>query len=94
VPALGEYANVFDTALAVIRSKGFDLWRDDETGEFWGQRDGWDVVADSPIALLGLVSIIEHQNPAEYAEYWWRHEDGVDFRALPTDPPAYTSVSQ
>jgi hypothetical protein len=30
MPALSEYSNVYNTALAVLREKGFQIWYDKE----------------------------------------------------------------
>lgn len=94
MPALGEYPDVEDTALAVLEQKGFAVWRNDDAGLFCAQRDGWDFMADSPISLLGLVAIYEHRQPPSYTEYWWRTapERGTD--AIPTTPPDYHPVWQ
>jgi hypothetical protein len=92
VPALGEYANVFDTALAVLEQKGYDVWKDEAADVFCAQRGGWDFTADSPISLLGLVAIYEHTRPQAYTEYWWRAVPAHGWRALPTTAPDYAPV--
>jgi hypothetical protein len=94
VPALGEYANVFDTALAVLEQKGYAVWKDETADMFCAQRAGWDFTADSPISLLGLVAIYEHKHPDTYTEYWWRTQPAHGWQSLPTTPPDYTPVWQ
>lgn len=92
MPALGEYPNVWDSAIAVLEEKGFDVWRDEAAEVFWAQRGGWDFLADSPIALLGLVAIYEQREPGSYTEYWWKAQPRHDSLDLPTAPPDYTPV--
>lgn len=94
MPALGEYANVYDSALEVLRAKGFDVWYDEDADMFCCQRDGWDFMADGPISLLGLVALYEHQQPTTYREYWWRREGPLHYRSLDTASPAYVPVTQ
>lgn len=85
--ALAEYSNVYDSALAVLEEKGYQLWFDADAQLYCAERDGWDFQAMSPTSLLGLVAMFEHAAPEEYAEYWWRRAASVDSRALPTAPP-------
>jgi hypothetical protein len=92
MPALSEYANVFDTALAVLEQKGFSVWRDEKTDMFCAQRKGWDFMADNPISLLGLVAIYEHKNPEAYVEYWWKTEPAQSSQSIPTTAPEYVPV--
>jgi hypothetical protein len=92
MPALGAYANVWDSALAVLEEKGYAVWA---TGDLvHAEKDGWDFTADDPIALLGLVAIYEHRAPGSYAEYWWKAAPRHGSADLPTEPPAYTPVWQ
>ncbi len=92
MPSLSEYSNVYDTALAHLRERGFQLWFDEATGMYFAERDGWDLAAETPVSLLGLAAILESKDPEEYAEYWWRDEAGPDYRELPRAPREYTSV--
>jgi hypothetical protein len=92
VPALSEYPNVYNSVLEVIRAKGFEVWRDVDSGLVYGQKDGWDFAADSPVGLLGLIALWEARSPDEYSEYWWRQEGETTFLSLPTQPPTYTPV--
>jgi hypothetical protein len=88
VPALSDYANVDDTALALLGEKGFQVWRDEAAELYCAERDGWDFMAPSPVALLGLISIFERVGPSEYQEYWWlnRAAAGAHTR-VPSSPP-------
>lgn len=92
MPALGEYANVYDTAIAVLEQKGFAVWHNETAEMFCAQRDGWDFTADSPISLLGLVAIYEHKDPPTYTEYWWKTQPERRSTDLPTTPPDYVPV--
>ena len=80
MPALGAYANVFNTALVILQHKGFRVWTSESETEWFVEREGWDFMADDPIQLLGLVSIYEFQRPAAYQEYWWQHQDPWAYR--------------
>lgn len=62
MPALSEYTNVYNTALNILDKKGFSTWYDDEIDMFCAEKDGWDFMAESPCALLGVVSIYEYKN--------------------------------
>ena len=93
MPALGEYTNVYNTALVVLRRKGYQVWSEDGGNTYCAERDGWDFRADSPTGLLGLVAIFEYRAPAAYQEYWWRERvDGASYRDLPDAPKPYTPV--
>jgi hypothetical protein len=50
-PALGEYVNVYNSALNVISKKGYQLWYDADSDLFGAERGGWDFLADNPISL-------------------------------------------
>lgn len=94
MPALSEYSNVYDTALGILHEKGFQLWHDKETDTYYAEKDGWDFCADSPCALLGLISIYEHRKPTSYTEYWWRRETAPLYGSLPDRPSPYVSVTK
>lgn len=92
MPALSEYANVYNTALLILEEKGFRCWVDDVTETFRCERDGWDFMAESPVGLLGLVAIFEAVSPSEYSEYWWRKDSRIIYGALPHEPPEFVPV--
>lgn len=92
MPSLSEYSNVYNTATALLQEKGFQVWHDKETDAFCAEKDGWDFQSESPVGLLGLISIYEFINPQQYSEYWWRHENDVDCRDLPRLPAPYHPV--
>jgi hypothetical protein len=91
MPALGEYVNVYSSALETLTSKGYQVWYDGESELYCAEKNGWDFMAENPISLLGLVAIYEAQAPQSYSEYWWRRE-GPDHTHLPNSPRPYTSV--
>lgn len=92
MPALSEYANVYNSAIELLRAKGYQLWFDKQSELFCAEKDGWDFMAESPVGLLGLVAMKEHLAPGQYQEYWWRDEGPLDFRKLPDHPQEYVSV--
>lgn len=94
MPTLGEYVNTYNSALETLRRKGFQLWYDQESDMFCAERCGWDFMADTPIALLGLVALFEDRAPSRYEEYWWRDEGQMDHMNLPRAPQPYASVMQ
>ena len=92
MPALSEYTNVYNTALIILKKKGYSIWIDTELNMFCAEKDGWDFKANSPCGLLGLISIYEWKSPQKYQEYWWR-ENGEDlYSKLSKIPPSYTPV--
>jgi len=92
MPALAEYSNVYNSALLILRNKGFQVWLDESTGLYCAEKDGWDFQADTPCGLLGVVAIFEYKQPSEYREYWWREEGQDIYSNLPRQPQAYKPV--
>ncbi|MBD1229592.1 hypothetical protein [Xenorhabdus griffiniae] len=92
MPVLSEYSNVTNTVFNVLDKKGFNIWYDEEVNMYCAEKDGWDFMADSPCGLLGVISIYEFKQPAEYKEYWWRDEEKDLLNNLSHTPPEYTSV--
>ncbi len=72
MPDLSAYLNVYNTALAVIEEKGFEIQFDEKKEWWFASRNGWQLMADDPIQLLGLVAIFEFKNPSQKNEYWWK----------------------
>jgi hypothetical protein len=87
MPALSQYSNVDDTAVALLKRKGYQVWRNDEHQLYYAERDGWDFAANDPVGLLGIIAIFETVSPTEFREYWWRDDSaaGLTYR-LPTSP--------
>ncbi|MCY1043320.1 hypothetical protein OV208_18530 [Corallococcus sp. bb12-1] len=95
MPALTEYPNVSDTALIILKQKGFQVWYDKMAEAFCAEKDGWDFMATSPCGLLGVVAIYEHKHPEKFAEYWWRERRSPSlYDNLPDGPRPYTPVWQ
>jgi hypothetical protein len=94
MPALSEYSNVYNTALSIIKKKGYQLWYDEEAGLYCAERDGWDFMAESPCGLLGVLSIYETKQPSDYSDYWWREEIPNISKNLPRRPEPYVSVTK
>ena len=92
MPALSEHVNVWRSAIAVLEAKGFQVWVQNDGETFCAEREGWDFMAESPVALLGLVSIFEHRSPPRYEDYWWRTEGALNLSELSSSPIPYVSV--
>jgi len=93
MPTLSDHINVYDTALDILQSKGYQLWYDEKADLYYAELNGWDFASSTPVGLLGLVSIYESQRPAEYREYWWKSPAVGLLDALARRPPRpYTPV--
>jgi hypothetical protein len=40
--ALGEYTNVYNTALNLLVRRGYQVWYEPDTREYCAEKDGWD----------------------------------------------------
>ena len=92
MPSLSEYRNVDNTALNVLKQKGFNIWYDEDAALFCAEKNGWDFMADSPCGLLGIVTIYEWKNPKSYHEYWWKIDKPDLVNTLSKEVPQYKSV--
>jgi len=92
MPALSYYSNVHNTALVILRNKGFRVWSQDNGHTFFAEKEGWDLLANDPVQLLGLVSILETQRPATYKDYWWKIDKPWLLGDIPTEKPEFTPV--
>ncbi len=92
MPALSEYTNVYNTALELLSQKGFQLWFDEAAQLFYAEKEGWDFAGDTPLGLLGVVTIWEARQPTACKEYWWKDEGGTDYRQLPEEPKPYEPI--
>jgi hypothetical protein len=92
MPALSAYTNVENTALVILRQKGFQIWHDKDRERYCAEKNGWDFVAHGAVELLGIVAIYEHQNPQDFREYWWQIEQPDLMRSLPRAPVPYKPV--
>lgn len=97
---LSSNANVYNPCLRIIREKGYKLDLQGELDEegiiipesmIWiAEKGEFDFLADTPIELLGLVSIHETVNPKNSEAYWWFVEgediyDELIEKAFPDD---------
>jgi hypothetical protein len=62
---LADAMNTYNSALVVLRSKGYQLYiypdeREGYLGDYWAIKDKRDFIAKDPLRLLGLVSIWEY----------------------------------
>lgn len=92
MPTLSEYSNVSNTAFNILDKKGYQIWYDDEVDLYCAEKNGWDFMADSPCALLGLISIYEFKNPTTWGEYWWRDNEKDLLDNLSKKKPEFISV--
>ena len=92
MPALSYYSNVHNTALVVLRRKGYRLWTEQKGEVFCAEKDGWDFMAFDPVQLLGIVAIYEAHQPTEHREYWWKLDKPNLYDTIPTKPPKYKPV--
>jgi hypothetical protein len=80
---LASNANVYNTCLRILRSRGFELEVSGEAesdGSYpischWiARKDGFYFCGDNPIELLGLVAVYDHVRPSVDEPYWWAVE--------------------
>lgn len=92
--ALGSHANVYNTCLLILRDRGFKMHVQGErnsagsypTDVLWiAEKDGFRLMADNPIELLGLVGIHDHVQPSADLPYWWRKEGEDVWERLMSD---------
>jgi hypothetical protein len=97
VPTLSSYSNVDNTCYLVLRKKGWRFWvtkKRNHPEAFWAEKNGWDLCANSPIELLGLVALYEWKRPKSYKEYWWLENGPQLISKLPTKAPRYQPVGE
>jgi len=92
MPALGAYTNVFNSALVILKRKGFRVWMQDDPASICAEKDGWDFMAEDPIQLLGLVSIYEAHQPSEFREYWWKIDEPWLIESVSNRRPRFIPV--
>ena len=93
MPALSEHSNVYNTCLLILKQKGWRCWYDESLDVFGAEKDGWDLLGDTPAGLLGLVAIHEHHKPTEFREYWWREDGSIAlYRNIPRKKHEFTPV--
>lgn len=92
MPALSYWLNVHNTALVVLKRKGFRVWRERESDLICAEKNGWDFFAHDSVQLLGIVAIFEFQQPKEFREYWWKIDEPYLADRVPVRPPRYTPI--
>jgi len=92
MPALSEYSNVYNTALLILKSKGFRVWLDEPSNLYFAEKNGWDFASDTPCGLLGVVSIYEYKSPKAFTEYWWKESGPDEYGDISRTAPEYTPV--
>lgn len=92
MPALSYYSNVHNTALVILKEKGYRYWYDSETELCCCEKEGWDFFAHDWVQLLGLIQIFEFHQPHEYKEYWWKIDDPKLYPNMPKAKHDYQSV--
>ena len=92
MPTLSAYSNVENTALIILKKKGYNVWLNKSDNLYFAERNGWDFCANSITELLGLIGIYEYHNPKNYREYWWMIKDEWLLNDLPDRSPQYKSV--
>lgn len=92
MPALSYYSNVENTALVILKSKGYRYWFDEDSELYCCEKNGWDFYADDWTQLLGVVTIYEHHSPQEYSEYWWKIDEPSLLGSEPRKPHEFKSV--
>lgn len=92
MPALSAYANTENTALIILKQKGYQYWYDEEMERYCCEKDGWDFTAEGATELLGVVAFFEHHQPKEYKEYWWKIDEPWLIQDVPKEPESYTPV--
>ena len=82
-----DHVNTWSSALRLLRRQGWQLWlvgELDAEGDYqmdaerWiARRDGRELEAANPVALLGLAALAEAADPEDDRPYWWS-VDGED----------------
>ncbi|RYD29806.1 MAG: hypothetical protein EOP86_21045 [Verrucomicrobiaceae bacterium] len=94
MPALTAYSNTENTALVVLKQKGYQLWYEEATESYFAEKNGWDFSAESAMELLGAVAVFEHFSPEAFESYWWRKESPELLHNLPSSPNPYSSITR
>jgi len=76
---LGAHPNVHASCVALLTRRGWIVWIEpgpyeasDARLDGWAaRRDGTELLAASPIELLGLAALHEHHHPHDGRPYWW-----------------------
>lgn len=92
MPTLSQCSNVENTALLILKEKGYQVWEDEGLDSVRAEKDGWDFLSDTAVGLLGLIAIFEFHSPEGHKEYWWRIREPWILDKLPKEPKPFQSV--
>ena len=87
MPDLSSYPNVWNTALVILKKKGFVVWTDESESTWHAKKESWTFFGDDPINLLGLVAIFEEKKPEKKAEHWWKIDSPDLLSTIPKSEP-------
>jgi hypothetical protein len=84
---IAEAGNVLSAAMGSLRSLGYTVAIDDDGASFEASNDRLRLIAETPLALLGLVKLHEHRG-----DNWYPTEVEVDdFLSIQGEGPAQVS---
>jgi len=92
MPALSAAGNVENTALVILKEKGYQIWYDKDLDLCCAEKGGWDFFATGAVELLGVVAIFEHHKPKGFKEYWWKIDQPFLVLDLPDQPIPYKPI--
>ncbi|WP_104815628.1 hypothetical protein [Kitasatospora sp. MMS16-BH015] len=77
MPRLSSHVNVWETCLQLLERRGYALRvvpaeEEGEPDEWYAEKDGYTLLADTPVELLGLAAVYEDVRPEAPVDYWWR----------------------
>ena len=67
---ISDSKTVYHAIFTILINKGFQVWYDIQTADYWAEKEGWDYRASNFAALLGLIAIYEEANPKEPDIFW------------------------
>lgn len=92
MPTLTSHVNTENTALVIIKRKGYQYWYDEKAEMYFAEKNGWDFAAPGATELLGVIAIFEQANPTKFKEYWWRIDKPWLKSSVPSEPQPYRPV--
>ena len=61
---ISDSKTVYHAIFTILIKKGFQVWYDIQTADYWAEKEGWDFRASNFAALLGLIAIYEEASVA------------------------------